>query len=104
MLFTEVVNEFMVQSFQANAAALANLFDVVSRRKNIRITEDKQRTSRRAVHEIQGCLKHRNAGAFRTDQSARNVKSILGQQRVEVQSGDAPRNPRKTCANQRSVL
>src|SRR6266550_2250742 len=95
MLFAQVVNEFVVERLQPNAAAFGYLRNMIARGENIRITEDEQRTCRRAMHQIEGGFEHGDARAFRSHERASDVKAIFRKQFVQIQTRYAPGDSRK---------
>src|SRR5678816_3231898 len=77
--------------------------NVITGGEQVLVAEDDQRAYRRAVHETQLGLQHRDARALGADQRARDVEPMFGKQLVQRISGHEPRNSRKSLANEVAV-
>ena len=66
--------------------------DMVAGEVDIRVAQHQQRACRRIVYQPDGRFQNERASAFRADQRACHVKSILRQKFVQVVAGDAARN------------
>ncbi len=73
----------------------------VRSKKRRRESQHHEPPMRRAVGQLQRRANDGRAGSFAAHQCARHVKAVLRQQFVEVVSGDAPRNARKSPPDQR---
>src|SRR5436190_5393952 len=104
MLLSEIGNKPPIDRLQTDRFKLENLRQMVCSLENIWIAEHQQRTARWTIDQTNGCFEHNHASAFRADQRAADMKTFLGQQRVEIITGDAPGNPGKTGANQGRIL
>ena len=72
-------NQTVIHAFETDGVELENVRHMIAGAIYVRIAEYEERTSRRAVNETQCCLENDDAGTFRADQGARNVKSIFRQ-------------------------
>src|SRR3954471_12842085 len=103
-LFAQIVNEHFVHAFKTDRTAFNDLGNMVAGREYIWIRDNQQRSARRAMNQVQNRFEYDNAGSFGTDQRTPDLKSLLGQERVEIVTGYAPRNARETLADQSRVL
>ena len=71
--------------------------------KNIGIADQQKRAHRRRVNEFALRFEHDDARRFRTNQRACDVESVLGQQLIEIEAGDAARDLRIARANEIGV-
>ena len=95
----KTINHGAFEALEANGTELENFRDVVGRGKRVGISETDQRTVLRTVDQLQLCLEHDRARALGAHECPGDVKSVLGQQFVEVVSGHPPRNARESLAN-----
>src|SRR5205085_5355906 len=85
----------IVDSFETDWLVLADFRNVIADLIDVGITEDEKRTHRRIDNQLEGCFQNQHAGAFRADESARDVKVFLREQIIKVVTGNAPRNLRE---------
>ena len=80
-----------------------HLGHVVGGLEDRRVPEDQQRAARRLVDRWTVRLEDRRARALAADQGAGDVEAVLGQQLVEVEARDAPRDLRVALADEVGV-
>jgi hypothetical protein len=82
---------------------LEEIHQIVGCREVVRVAEHDERAHRRPLDEAHGRLEDDRAGALAAHERPPDVKAVLGEELVEVVSGDAPRDVGVACANQVAV-
>ena len=98
-LRAQAIDHRALEAFEADRRELENLRHVVGGLERVGIAEPDERPVLRAVNQRHLGFEDDGARAFAADQGARDVKSVLGQQLVEVVAGDTARDPGKLRAN-----
>src|SRR6185436_12854436 len=99
-----IAHEQVVEALEPDRAEVADARYVIGGVVDARISEDEESARGRAVDEARRRLEHEHARRLRSDERTGDVKTVLGQQLVEVVAGDAARDFRKARANQIGVL
>ena len=77
---------------------------MIGRHEGICVTKSDERPMLRALNQSNFGFQHNHAGAFRANQRSRHVKSILGQQLIQVIAGNTPGDFRVARSDQVGVL
>ena len=102
-LRARVVDEEIVEAFEADGLVLHDFGDVVGALIDVGIGDDQQDALRRTLDQAAGCFENRDAGAFGADQCAGDVEAVFGEQVVQVVAGDAARDVGELLADQIAV-
>src|SRR5439155_26740688 len=97
-------DQHVVDAFKANWSVFADFGDVIARLVNVRIAEHQQRARSWIVNQLEGRFENDHAGAFGSNQRARDVESIFGKQFVQIISGNTTRNFWKMLPDQLGVF
>ena len=81
-----------------------NFWNVISTLVDIGVSDDQQNPCRRTFDQAAGRLKHRNASPFGSHQRLRYLKAIFRKKKIQVVSGNPPRNTRIALPNQISIF
>ncbi len=84
-----VVDEEVVEAFEADGMVRHDFGDVVGALENVGIGDDQEDSCWRAFDEAAGGFEDCGAGSFGADQGAGDVESVFGEEIVEVVAGDA---------------
>src|SRR6266478_9644744 len=97
------VDHDVIETFEADGVMLHDLGDVVGAEIDIAPSDNEQHPRRRTLDQAASGFENRHTSTFGTDESARHVKAIFGEQVVEVVSGNAARNVGELATNLLSV-
>src|SRR5690349_19333248 len=75
----------------------------VARLEDVRKAEHRERPAGRAPHQLDRRLEDSDARPFAPDQRARDIEAVLGEQVVEVITGDAAWNVRVAGAHEVAI-
>ena len=98
-----VLDEEVVDAFEADGLVRHDVGHVVGALVNVGIGDDQQHALGRTFDQAAGGFENGDAGAFRADQRARNVKAVFREQEIQVVAGDAARDVGVTAADQIAV-
>ena len=91
VLLLHVLDEDVVEPFQADRPGFEDLRDVVARAVDVGVAEHQQRPGPAGWGPGAAGLEDGDAGALRADERPGDVEAVLGQQVVEVVARDAAR-------------
>ena len=95
LLAAKKVHQHAIEPLEPNRFVIQDLRHRVSRGECIRKAKHHKLPVLGALHQAHRCFEDSYACGFRADQCARDVKSILRQQLIEVVAGDPARDVRK---------
>ena len=99
-----VVDEKIVEAFEADGLVRQDFRDVVGALINVGIGDDEQHALGRTFDQAAGGFEDGGAGSFGADQSAGDVESVFGQQVIQVVAGDAAGDVGELLADEVGVL
>jgi hypothetical protein len=97
---SEAVDHGALESFEADRVELEDFSHVVGGGKRVRVAESHERAMLRTLDEPDRGLENNRARPFGSDERARDMKSALRQQLVEVVARHAPRNRREALPDE----
>ena len=98
------LDQEMVETLESDGLVLQRLGNGVGRLECIGESQHREHAIGRAGGQVESGGKHVDASAFRSNQRAGYVEAALGQQLVQVVTGDAARNAGEPFADQHRVV